>query len=322
MRFFLPLLLLGRCLGLSEQSGYQLYKICSSYHEGQSLQRSLKTLLPFESYHPLSVTKEKNEICFVTILNGTSSREVIGTLPLTLFQEISHEERVHQSMRHFLSLLPASSLHKSSLSKRKQSDVFQAKILLSFGVGAMNKVGAEIDQTQLQVEKIRQRFLNRNPIHDLTAARPSFSRSTSQSILSSSDLWDSAISSLHRSSSSPLSSDPCSLSQIFIERLPSYQIELRNFEEYFTSCPEEIHRACLLSLISHLLLTYSLLVDIRIIFPKYPSNHWNKGIVQNNSYSEFYPYHEAGLDGSGQIIGIGESTSLSLPPSLSTLHLR
>jgi hypothetical protein len=324
-----------------DSATYQLYKICSIYDQGQSLQRSLRKLLPYDSCHPLSVNKKENQICFVAILSQSFTIEVIRSLPFTVIREISLEERVHESITHFLSLLSYPSIssshgndilyftsRKSLTSKRKQRDLFQAKFLVTFGVGATNKFGTEIDKIQLQEENIRQRFLIRNPLEDLTRARPSSSRSTTPpSIFSAPDLWDQAIASLHRSSpshpsassSSLLDSHLCSDSHLHLELLPTFQIQFTNFRDYFTSLPAELHRACLLSLISHLLLTYPLLSDLRIIFPKYPSNHWNKGIVQNNTYSEDYPYHAlAGLDGSGQIIGIGWSSSLSciLYPSL------
>ena len=69
------------------------------------------------------------------------------------------------------------------------------------------------------------------------------------------------------------------------------------------------HRqSCVLSLLSHFLTAYSATIaDIRLRFPKYPSNHKDKGIVQTKRYSENYPYHTAGLDGTGQIVGVGDT---------------
>jgi subtilisin family serine protease len=48
-------------------------------------------------------------------------------------------------------------------------------------------------------------------------------------------------------------------------------------------------------------------VDIRFRQPKRPFNRFGKGIMQSNSYNDTVPYSDAGLDGTGQVVGIGDS---------------
>jgi hypothetical protein len=309
----------------------QISKLCSTYHNGLYLQRFLFSLFRSSHfYHPLSVNKGENMICYVLISNSTISSQ-IQQLPSDLrivFEEISRLDRIHsQSIDSFLSLLSSSKNEIEDtfnhLYRRKLSS--RVKILLTFGIGVINKFhGTE----ELKLENIRQRFLTRNPINDLsefTQHHVSDSVSLHQSSkLHSKQIWNDALSTFRHT---PLenSDDLCSDSQILIEILPTQQIQLSNLQHSTwssssssswsprdsTSPDHEIHKACFLSLLSHFLSTYSLLIDLRIIFPKHSFNHWNKGIVQNNSYAEFYPYHEVGLDGTGQIIGLGKSQAYS-----------
>jgi hypothetical protein len=302
----------------------QVSKLCSTYNHGLSLQRFLFSLFrsSHHAYHPLSVNKKENMICYVLISNSTISSQ-IQQLPSDhriVFEEIPRLDRIHsQSIESFLSLFSDSEGENTDpfnhLSVRKRSsDLHQAKLLLTFGIGVMNKFHG-LDSEELKLEKIRHRFLTRNPMKELRE----FTRhhlndlANHQSKFRLKHVWNDALATFDHS---PLKHSPaaidniCSDSQISIQILPTHQIQLGNLQEYFsaqtTQETQDLQQACFLSLISHFISTYSLLIDLRVVFPKHTFNHLNKGIVQNNSYSEFYPYHEVGLDGSGQIIGLGK----------------
>jgi hypothetical protein len=62
--------------------------------------------------------------------------------------------------------------------------------------------------------------------------------------------------------------------------------------------------ACFASLLA-LLATSPAVSDLRIRFPKRVSNNYIKGIIQKNSREQEYPYTSVGLDGTGQVVGIG-----------------
>lgn len=67
-----------------------------------------------------------------------------------------------------------------------------------------------------------------------------------------------------------------------------------------------LERACLAQLLA-VLAADSSTVDIRFRTQKRPFNRFGKGISQSNSYNDSTPYSAAGLDGRGQLIGVGDS---------------
>ena len=302
-------------------SDSQISKLCSTYHSGLSLQRFLFSLYQSSShsYHPLSVNRKENLICFILLSNSSISAQIQQQLPpdhRIIFQEIPRLDRIHfQSIESLLSLFssPKHGNDETSSSdhlfeRKVSSDLRQVKILFTFGIGVMNKFHGMISE-DLKLKNIRHQFLTRNPINDLTefAQHHVQDLANHPSKLNLREVWNDALSAFHHSSLDHSSGQLCTDSQISMRILSTQQIQLSNLQNYFSSqASHEVKKSCLISLISHFLATYSLLIDIRVLFPKHTFNHWNKGIVQNNSYSEFYPYHEAGLDGSGQIIGVGK----------------
>ena len=68
----------------------------------------------------------------------------------------------------------------------------------------------------------------------------------------------------------------------------------------------DTERACFARLLA-VLASDSATVDIRFRQKKRALNRFGKGILQTNSYDDSVPYSAAGLNGTGQVIGIGDS---------------
>lgn len=77
--------------------------------------------------------------------------------------------------------------------------------------------------------------------------------------------------------------------------------KIQEQSEYPTAC-----LAALMAVLAH----QSQVVDIRLRHEKTSFNNYIKSIVQSEVYAqgeEMYPYLQAGLDGTGQVVGIGDS---------------
>jgi hypothetical protein len=196
----------------------------------------------------------------------------------------------------------------------KTSVLSKTKMVISFGVGVFGKHGvAQEKGDQLTLHSIRRHFEQRNPSQDLSA----FIELSAHYIdkdHSSLSQWKNALQTLHAISTSALDhSHPstvlCSDHQLDFEFMTPSQLVISNLQEYLHQSVDSHHQSsCVMSLLSHFVTTYSdSIADIRLRFPKYPNNQYNKGIVQTKTYSQNYPYHAAGLDGTGQIVGIGDT---------------
>lgn len=205
----------------------------------------------------------------------------------------------------------------------KTSVLSDTKMVISFGVGVVGKHGVVQDmnnfapvKNRLSLPTIRQSLKTRSPSRDIEA----FLKHSSQHIddnHESLQSWRQAYQNLHswapklRSSSSLHSDAPlCPDHELSLELITPSQLVISNLHGYFRSSSSDLHReSCVMSLLSHFVSTYvDVIGDIRLRFPKYPNNHFNKGIVQTRAYVENnYPYHDVGLDGTGQIIGVGDT---------------
>ena len=97
-----------------------------------------------------------------------------------------------------------------------------------------------------------------------------------------------AVSQLHRLHEPPLNDNLRGVSSESQDPFPSQQ------------------ETCFVQLLA-ILASDSSTIDIRFRRVKRAFNRYGKGIIQTNSYNDTVPYTVAGLDGSGQVIGIGDS---------------
>ena len=187
----------------------------------------------------------------------------------------------------------------------------RTKLVISFGVGVVDKHGVVKDRpNDFTLHNVQKKLAQRNPTKDLSSLVEHASRHIDEDHQSL-GLWGKAIRDLNLVASSPRNSPESSLCPdhvLSLEFITQSQLVLGNLDEFFDAIPTSHRQPCILSLLSHFLTTYSTTIaDIRLRFPKYTSNHKDKGIVQTKTYSETYPYHAAGLDGTGQIVGVGDT---------------
>jgi hypothetical protein len=194
----------------------------------------------------------------------------------------------------------------------KSSILSRTKMVISFGVGVFGKHGVAEDKgDQLTLHSIQRTFNQRNPSQDLSSFI-SLSAHHLDEDHNSLSQWKDAFQTLNTIKSldhSEVTTMCSSESQLSFEFITPSQLVIGNLDSYLDQSLDARHQSsCVRSLLSHFITTYSdTIADIRLRFPKYPNNHFNKGIVQTETYSQNYPYHAAGLDGTGQIVGVGDT---------------
>jgi hypothetical protein len=204
-----------------------------------------------------------------------------------------------------------------------QTSFSRSSIVITFGLGVVSKLPSDADSelSHPRFEDIQKKFLNRSAVEDLESFLSQRNMNinrlrTSHSVPqtdNSNDIWKVAHSTLrvHAAASSRTSSTStlCPDHLLNLETSPSSSdLVINNISGYMRSISSPVLRqACVISLLSHLLTNHGSILDIRMRFPNYPFNLYNKGIVQNGTYSQTYPYQAKGLDGTGQIVGIGDT---------------
>jgi hypothetical protein len=187
----------------------------------------------------------------------------------------------------------------------------RTKLVVTFGVGVVNKHGVVNDrQGDLNIHAVQRKLAQRNPTQDLSSFMEDATRHIDQGHQSLS-VWENAIQDFNLFVNSPRRSSEATLCPdhlLSLEFMTPSQLVIGNIVPFLDAIPTSYRQSCVLSLFSHFLTTYSpMIANIHLRFPKHTTNHKNKGIVQAKTFSESYPYHDVGLDGTGQIVGIGDT---------------
>jgi hypothetical protein len=189
----------------------------------------------------------------------------------------------------------------------------RTKLVVTFGVGVVGKHGVVNDrQGDFTLHAVQNKFSQRNPTQELSSFVEHATRHIGQDQQSLA-LWQNAIRDLNLVANSPRSSSEATLCPdhlLSLEFITPSQLVLGNLAPYLDAVPASYRQSCVLSLFSHFLTAYSATVaDIHLRFPKHTTNHHNKGVVQTKTFSQrfYHPYHLVGLDGTGQIVGIGDT---------------
>jgi subtilisin family serine protease len=197
-----------------------------------------------------------------------------------------------------------------------QTSLSRSELVITFGLGVFSKSppDADPDLSPPPIEDVQIKLSNRSAVEDLNTflfqrERNSHRLGTSAAathVDDSQDIWRTAHSALRTHTTS---TNICPDSLLTLETSPSSSdLIIGKIFDYMHSISSPLLRqSCVVSLLSHLLTNYGSIIDIRMKFPNYPFNLYNKGIVQDGTYSQSYPYLAKGLDGTGQIIGIGDT---------------
>lgn len=248
---------------------------------------------------------------------------------------IPSQLKIHPSVLIYLDLLSKDSIPaniQQHFPKANQTELLQSRLEVTFGLGVYSKSPNPDDPDVTPatpvptIENVRKKLAHRNATFDLQSLVSPFTSHQDNaddldSVLSDRNIWLKAHALLRYheskttheaysfgSNSREESKSICPDSVLTLESTPSSTLLINKIYQYMNSInTPSFRQACVLSLFSHLLTNYENIIDIRLKFPSYPLNLYNKGIVQNGTYSQYYPYHLKGLDGSGQIVGVGDT---------------
>jgi hypothetical protein len=207
-----------------------------------------------------------------------------------------------------MSPIPSSlKLHESSLDQiplfqsNSIKEISNLQLKVENGVGVKKSGGRNFD---FVVENIKTSFSM-----DPRVALDSLSHATG----SESNIWSSYSNKLNNHHSSSLirkgDNEFCHFSKLNIRQDIS-MIVIDNLVALLDT-PEnaELCYSTLLSIIAN----EKSVIDIRVVNKKKVLNDYNKGIIQTGTREAgYYPYHDAGLRGANQVVGVGDTGTISM----------
>lgn len=303
----------------------ELYLLCAQSQESLSVKDKVIAWNGVESIHTIYSSKAENLICFVALLDQETALALSQEPGVKSCTIIPAELKIHESLMFFFGLIDKEHSAYEELSHRyskpiaKGLDLSRVKLVVAGSLGVPHKDLLN-SQNGRQLDNLKQRlFQSRSPnlpippasshlyrlAHQTSEDHSSPGAASANLWLKYADILDSherhhlSLGNKDQTSSSP---DVCSFSKLSLEHT-GHSIVLGNLHNIEKSTQST---ACFASLLA-LLVTSEAVSDIRMRFPKQVSNNYIKGIVQTNSRQEDYPYTSVGLDGTGQVIGIGKS---------------
>lgn len=315
----------------------ELHIVCSESMKSNNIRNYLVQHIGEENVHTIYTSKHENSICFVSLIDQTFVEEILLQTGVKSCTVIPSELKIHESVMYLFGLIERdhsafeqlnSRYHKKSL----DLDLSQVKLVISNGIGVPHKPIPK-SEIYLKVEELKHLLFQSSSPHlyaspsshlyhlaslhttattttatTTTTSTPSSSSSSHKNIwhkhadiLSNYEKENLQMNSQTESTPSLHEQDICSFSKLSIENTDT-SIILSQLHEVMNS---EKSKACYASLLA-LLVTSNSVSDIRFRFPKKLFNNYIKGIIQKNSRQEVYPYTAVGLNGTGEIIGVGK----------------
>lgn len=208
-------------------------------------------------------------------------------------------------MFHF-DLMPESSKTSTSVmtqlyKRKKPVSLKDSKLVVSFGVGVPRK-----SRRHVLTEEQTQSLLNDNhpTVHIKKLAAEHSNERT--------NVWRRSLQKLRSIKAHPparsrrgtqtAEEDVCLFSQLRVER-SEHGLVIDNLGVIAQSAAPN---ACYASLVAAFA-TQPATSSVRLRTPKQGLNNFNRGIVQTEVREESYPYNDAGLNGTGQIVGVGDT---------------
>jgi hypothetical protein len=316
-------LLHGRKLQDNSQQD-ELYVVCTESRHSVAIRKLITDSKGEENIHTIYTSKNEDSICFISLLDDQIVTKVSDSVGVKSCTFVPHEIKIHESMLYFLGIIDQNHGSFTSLSSRYERksgvDLTRAKIIISSGVGVPSKTLLK-PENAIRLEDI-QDLLSHQQKNSLYISPSShlyhFASLHSGSSTPDSNIWYQHAETLSRAErhqesqtslvsqlkngNEPTTEDICFFSKLSVEHT-GHSVVIGNIGELKGA--KEV-TACYASLLA-LLVTTKSVGDIRFRFPKRPFNNYNKGIIQESLREENYPYTSlAGLDGTGQVIGIGK----------------
>lgn len=220
--------------------------------------------------------------------------------------KVPTELKIHQLVMSSFGLLAAAREGGSTLSKRpKLQEFLLAKLVLSGGVAVhKNLLSAEDFVTANDLKSL----LSSDTL-DPTIFLESLLASSSSEIAGhrpkTHSLWRDALSELKKFASSG-SPPACPFTALEVDASPSGTVVIGGLQQFFESVPEEMTSSCGAALLA-LLAQQKGVSDLRYRLPKAAFNANGKSIVQTETFGTSFPYTNAGIDGTGEVVGVGDT---------------
>ncbi len=271
---------------------------CASYVSGKGARDQLIDAFGIDKVHTIYSSKSYDRTCFILhssiipshILKSEGFRFVFNCLNdfiqinefhIRFWRVLPNSIKVHESVMRSIFQLHDDESAPHTLENKK--------ISVSGGVG-ISKNGF---MNPISSEKFSS-LIGKNPLEHIKKMSKEFSKQD--------DLWSEIARQTDSDVSFALDADKCLFPKLRYAYL-SNGMEISNLH-----LMKNIPRAkeCLASLVA-LFASHNDVVDIRMSSIKRAFNNGAKGVVQSGLRQTVYPYHDVGLNGSNQVIGIGDT---------------
>jgi hypothetical protein len=319
----------------------ELYLLCTQSDQSLLIQKKLIQMQSEDEkknekkIHTVHTSKSEKTICYLTLMTEPLMMTISQDPGVKSCTVIPHELKIHESLMFFLGLVDRSHSAYSELSHRysgrlTQLDLSQVKLVVSGNLGVPHKDRSSRDDITHQMTTLRTGLSSSPSSHlqRLSSLHTSFFTSSSLSaeeeLQSLPNIWSRSATILEKEEataaattditakeklllgpSSSRHTDLCSFSALSLTHT-GHSVVVGNLQAIQQSTQPT---ACFASLLA-LLVTSRTVSDVRMRFPKRMSNNYIKGIIQKNAREQDYPYAAVGLDGTGQVVGIGTSLLL------------
>mmetsp|Transcript_14029 Transcript_14029/g.14643 ORF Transcript_14029/g.14643 Transcript_14029/m.14643 type:complete len:1100 (-) Transcript_14029:260-3559(-) len=267
-----------------------LYITCTSLEKGIEIQSYLVQQLQEYYVHPVFVSRSANSVCFATFMKPSTAANIQELPNIQSCVKIPPTLKIHNLVMGSFGLVMADS---SIYHKPKLTDFSNTKLVIYGGVGVLGKIPQTNDFISLEELK-NLLSSNPNPIEYIE----SLINEISDVAHRPKNLWTNLLEQLKKSSIS------CSFSTLSIES-SSNNLVIGNLKQFLQSSDDS--SACSASLLA-ILVQQQGVADIKFRLPKQKFNKNGKHIVQTKNFTATtFPYTNAGIDGTGQVVGIGDT---------------
>lgn len=270
------------------------YTICADYMDGRKARVVLGKHFGEAFVHTSFISQEKNSACFVVEGDAAQFESFSkGELAFREFTPVPTSLKVHHSAMYHLGLMSSEAKVKALLENGMRSSdkvlMEELSIIVTRGIG-MKKQGAEYKQ---RIESL----LQVNPESHLERMSRGFSAE-------SSNPWTSALKEVKAHSKSKVlpMRETCNFKDLKIEYTGN-TVVISDIHHIGGSAHPSMCYASLLSVLASQPET----LDIRMKGRSKILNNVTKGIIQTGVRQESYPYHDAGINGTNQVVGVGDT---------------
>jgi len=273
-----------------------LYIACTGYSTSIPTRKVITAMIGETNIHTAFADKVENAVCFAIYASSEEAHKIKKLPTVSACTRIPNSLKIHESVMYILGLTKHDTEVHSALAaayeRPLRSHKSNLQIVVSSGVGVKHKSAGRSLQDASAVKHL---LVNSHPAHYVDMLTRDHANAASSA-------WEQASVTLHAAHNDAFSHETCAFHKLSIEHT-GHSLVISNIHEIDTT---SFPHACYASLLA-LLASQPETADIRFRFPKRAFNNYNKGIVQTDVRQQSYPYQDAGIDGSGQVVGVGDT---------------